>query len=82
MTEKKTPSLKNQDWKKVKQETEKVNKLLSNIPNELIYVWAKQVCDKTWMGNFARRTGKESVITSESAKEGKTYRDMLGKTIS
>ena len=34
MTEKKTtlPSLKNQDWKKDKVETEKINKLSMNIP--------------------------------------------------
>ena len=46
MTEKKNllPSLRNQDWKKVKIETEKVNKLLANFQtgnitelNELIY---------------------------------------------
>ena len=55
MTEKKSslPSLRNQDWKKVKVETVKVNKLLRNIPkgnfielNELINARAKLVCDK------------------------------------
>ena len=46
-------SLRNQVWKKVKVETEKVNKLLTNIPtgnttelNELIYIRTKLVCDK------------------------------------
>ena len=55
MTEKKTtlPSLRNQDWKNDKVETEKINKLFRNIPvcnitelNELIYAGAKRVCDK------------------------------------
>ena len=47
------PSLRNQNWKKVKEETEKVNKLLPNIPTDnitelkqLIYAGAKLVCDK------------------------------------
>ena len=47
------PSLRNQDWKKVQVETEKVNKLLKYIPtdnitelNELIYAGAKLVSDK------------------------------------
>ena len=49
MTEKKTtlPSLMNQDWKKVKAETEKVNKLLPYIPSGNITkrkVGAKLVC--------------------------------------
>ena len=52
MTEKKTtlPSLRNQDWKKIKIEIEKVNKSLPNIPtsnitelNELIYTSKKLV---------------------------------------
>ena len=55
MTEKKTtlPPLRNQDWKKVKVETEKIIKLLPNIPtdnvtelNELIYAGTKLVFDK------------------------------------
>ena len=50
MSEKKTilPSLRNQDWKKDKVETEKFNKLLKHIPtdnltklNELFYSGAK-----------------------------------------
>ena len=46
-------SLRDQDWKIVNVGTEKVNKLLPNIPagnitelNELIYAGAKPVCDK------------------------------------
>ena len=55
ITEKKTtiPPLRNLDRKKVKVETEKVNKLLPNIPtsnvtelNKLIYAGVKLVCDK------------------------------------
>ena len=55
MSEKKTtlPSLRSYDWKKVKVETEKINKLLSNIPtgdiielNELIYAGARLVCKR------------------------------------
>ena len=55
MSEKKTtlPSLRNQDWRTVKSETEKVNDLLTNIPtnditelNDLIYTGAKLVCEK------------------------------------
>ena len=54
-TKKKTtlPSLKNCEWKTVKLETEKINKLLTDIStnkitklNELIYAGAKLVCDK------------------------------------
>ena len=54
VSEKKTtlPSLRNQDWRKVKSETEKVN-LLTNILtndvtglNDLIYAGAKLVCEK------------------------------------
>ena len=44
------PSLRKQDWGKVKSETEKVNNLLTNIPtdditelNDLIYAGAKLV---------------------------------------
>ena len=56
MTGKKTtlPSRRNQDGKKVKVETKKVNSLLQNIPtyniaelNELIYAEAKLTCGKT-----------------------------------
>ena len=55
MTEKKTilTSLGNKRLEKFKVETEKTNKLLTNIPtdnitesNELIYAGAKRVCDK------------------------------------
>ena len=55
MSEKKTtfPFLKNQDWRTVKSETEKVNDLLTNIPtnditdlNDLIYARAKLICEK------------------------------------
>ena len=55
MIKKKTtlPSLRNQDWKKVKVETEKINKLSTHIPkgnitelNALIYAGSKLVCDK------------------------------------
>ena len=55
MSEKKAtlPSLRNQGWKNVKVETEKVNSLLKNIPtdnitelNDLIYAGAKLVGDK------------------------------------
>ena len=55
ITEKKTtlPSLRNQDWKKVKVENGKVNKLITNIPkccitelDMLIYSGAKLVSDK------------------------------------
>ena len=53
MSEKKTtkPFLRNQDWRIVKSETEKVNYLLTNIPtnditelNDLICAGAKLVC--------------------------------------
>ena len=56
MNEKKTtlPSHRNQDWKKVKVETVKVNKLLPNIPvynisksNKLIYTRTRLVYDMT-----------------------------------
>ena len=87
------PSLRNQVWKKVKEETDKINRLLKYIPtdnitelNELIYAGGKQVCDKigipqknenrnlkkTCVGNKVRRENEE---TSETSKEGKTYRD-------
>ena len=55
MTEEKTklPSHRNQDWKKVKIEIKKVNKLFTNSPtesitelNELIYTEVKLVCGK------------------------------------
>ena len=55
MSEKKTtlPSLRSQDWRTVKIETETVNDLLTNIPtnsitelNDLIYVGAKLICEK------------------------------------
>ena len=55
MTEHKTtlPFLRNQNQKRVKVETEKVNKILLNIPigiipklNELIYSGMKLVCDR------------------------------------
>ena len=56
ITEKKTilPFVRNQNWKKHKRETEKVNKPLPNIPtdnitklNNLIYAGAKLARDKT-----------------------------------
>ena len=56
MSEKKTtlPSLRNQDWRTVKSETEKVNDLLTNIPtndttelNDLIYAGAKLISKKS-----------------------------------
>ena len=47
------PSLRNQDWRTVKSETEKVNDLLTNILtnditkfNDLIYAGADLVCEK------------------------------------
>ena len=46
------PSLRNQNWKTVKTETKKINKLLMHIStnitelNELIYTIAKLICDK------------------------------------
>ena len=55
MTEKKTTllSLRNQDWKTVKSETEKINDLFANIPtndvtelNDSIYTGAKLVSEK------------------------------------
>ena len=55
MSEKKTtlPSLRNQNWRTAKSETEKVNDLLTNIPtnditelNDLTYAGAKLVCKK------------------------------------
>ena len=55
MTENKTTLLflRNQDWKKVKVETEKVNRLFANIPtdnitelNEQIYAGENLVCDR------------------------------------
>ena len=77
-SEKKTtlPSLRNQDWKTVKTETEKINKLLTNMSmknitelNEQINAGAKLVCNKigvplkklkTWMGNETGNTYKKS----------------------
>ena len=67
MTEKKItlPSLRKQDWKKIKIETEKVNKLLPDILmgnitelNELIYAGRKLVCEKIGIsqGNPNRNT--------------------------
>ena len=59
------PSLKNKNWKKVKELTEKVNKLLQYIPtdditelNKLIYAGAKQVSIKigTPLRNLNRNT--------------------------
>ena len=50
-----TISLLKQHWKKVKVETEKVNKLLQNIStditklNELIHAQPKLSCDKIWV---------------------------------
>ena len=55
LSEKKTtlPSFRNQDWRSVKSETEKVNDLLTNLLtnditelNNLIYAGAKLVCEK------------------------------------
>ena len=55
MSEKKTslPSVRNQDWRTIKSETEKINDLLTNIPannimklNDLIYAGAKIVSEK------------------------------------
>ena len=52
ITEKKTtlPSLRNEDWKKVKAEPEEVNKFLPHIPmantTKLIYAGVKVVCGK------------------------------------
>ena len=47
------PSLRNQDWRTVKAETEKINKLLTHISmnyiielNKLIYAGVKLVCEK------------------------------------
>ena len=46
-------SLRNQDWERIKPETEKINVLLTNIPtnctselNNLIHIGAKFVCEK------------------------------------
>ena len=67
MSEKKTtlPSLRNQDWRTVKSETETVNDLLSNIPtnditdlNDLIYEGAKLICEK--IGVPLKTTGGKS----------------------
>ena len=55
MSEKKTrlPSIRNQDWKTIKTETEKINELLTYIStnnltelNELFYSGTKLVCEK------------------------------------
>ena len=67
MSEKKTtlPSLRNQDWRTIKFETEKVNDLLTNIPtneitelDDLIYAGAKLVCEK--IGVTLKATGRKS----------------------
>ena len=70
MTVKKTtlPSLRNQDWKKVKVETEKVNKLLINIPtnniseqNDLIHTRGKLIRNKIGIPKGARTKIQEQV---------------------
>ena len=67
LSEKKTTLLshRNQDWKTVKAETEKVNDLLRNIPtnnitelNELIYAGAIVVCEK--IGVPLKNTNRKS----------------------
>ena len=67
MPEKKArlPSLRNQDWKTVKVEIEKINKILTHIStnnitelNELIYEEAKLVCDK--IGARLKNTNRNS----------------------
>ena len=67
MSEKKTalPSLRNQDWKTVKAETEKINDILSNIStnditelNDLIYAGAKLVCEN--VGFLLKNTKRKS----------------------
>ena len=66
MSEMKTrlPSLRNQDWKTVKVETEKVYELSTHIStnitelNELIYARAKLVCDK--IGVTFKNTNRNS----------------------
>ena len=66
MSEKKTtlPSLRDQDWRTVNSETEKVNDFLTNIPtnitelNDVIYAGAKLVCEK--IGVHLKTTEKHS----------------------
>ena len=76
-TETTTPFLRYQDWKKVKVETEKVNKLLPNIPacnitklNKLIYARVKLACNKIGVlqRNPNRNTKHESEIRLEGQK--------------
>ena len=68
------PSLRDQDWKKENVETEKVNKLLLNVPtgniteqNKLIYAGAKLVCDKIGFpqGNSSTNTKRRWKIRLE-----------------
>ena len=72
----KLPSLRNIEWKKVKKETEKINKILMNIPtnnitelNNLIYAGAKLVCDR--IGAPLRNTNRE---TNRNTKAGWEFR--------
>ena len=91
MTEKKTrlPSLKNLDKKKEKVETEKVNKLLPNIPrlnitelNEQIHAEAKLVYNKIGIaqGNQNKNTNPEWEIRLEGKIEKTSESAMDGRT--
>ena len=84
MSEKKTTlaSLRHQDWRTVKSETDKMNDLLTNIPtnditesDDLIYVEAKLVCEKNQglpedyrQKVKTRITDKETTTTSKNTK--------------
>ena len=67
MSEKKNtlPSLRNQEWRTIKSETEKVNYLLTNIPtnditelNDLIYAGIKLLREKIRV--YLKTTGRKS----------------------
>ena len=68
-------SLKNQDWKKIKVKSEKVNKLLKNIStdnitelNELIYAGEKLVSDK--IGIPQKKPNRNTKVGWEMKLEG------------
>ena len=74
------PSLRNQEWKTVKSETEKINNLLTNILknniadlNNLIYAGAKLVCEK--VGLFLKNKNKMAKLGWEIRLE-KQFRNL------
>ena len=90
MSEQKTilPSPRNQDWKRVKIETKKVNKLLKHCPtnniterNDLIYAKAKLVCDKTGISQRNENENGKTRIKNgyKRTKKLRQHTKLLGK---